>query len=49
MKIAALLTVSASLALGACAMMSAPNFNTPPLEADVGPPTQARWDAGNAA
>ncbi len=49
MKLAALLAASASLALGACSMMSAPNLNTPPLQADVGPPTQARWDAGNAA
>ncbi len=43
------LAVAASLALGACTMLSQPGFGTPPLEADVGPPTQARWDAGNAA
>lgn len=48
MKIAAVLAAAAaSLTLGACSMFTA--GGTPPLEADVGPPTQARWDAGNAA
>ena len=45
MKIAAV--IAAALTLSACSTI--PGTGTPPLQADVGPPTQARWDAGNAA
>lgn len=38
-----------ALLLSACSSIGPVINRTPPLQADVGPPTQARWNAGQAA